>query len=83
MQDNAKVLVRFGVYVTAQGGVRSGVSNHADFRYLQERAEKFFQILFKNFKFQLNYCAIRIGTAMSKLISEMRREIVSTAPKRC
>ena len=54
-----------GYILTAQGGVRSEVSNHADFRYLQERAEKFFQILFKNFKFRLNYSAIRIGTAMS------------------
>ena len=51
------------------------------FQYLQERAEKFFQILFKNFKFQLNCSAVRIRMGMSKLISEMRWKIVSTTPK--
>ena len=45
------------------------------FQYLQERAEKFFQILFKNFKFRLNCSAVRIGMGMSKLISEMRWKI--------
>lgn len=51
------------------------------FQYLQERAEKIFQILFKNFKFRLNCSAVRIRMGMSKLISEMQWKIVSTTPK--